>query len=392
MTRRRSLTDRQLAALPRKRKRYILKDPEWPGHYVRVSPEGPIVFCAVARSPIDHKTKYATLGNTAEITIAEARERCREAIKRIRAGLPIVEPRPPQPETVAAVAANYLTRYVERNKLRSAAELRRQVEKYIVPVWGDRPFVDIKRSDIALLLDAIEDKHGPAMADAILGTLRGMANWFAARDDNYNAPFVRNMRRTPPQDRRRDRILTDAEIRAIWKAAAANGQYGAIVRLLLLSAQRYKKIATLCWSDVDEHTGIWTLRTEPREKQNPGRLKLPRVALDIIRAQPRIASSPFVFLYRTNSGYTKTEFDFRCGVADWRLHDLRRTARSLMARAGVQSEVAERVLGHALPTVEGIYNRHTYDAEKALALEKLAQLIQHIVDPPADNIVPLVAS
>ena len=392
MSRRRSLTDRQLAALPRKRKRYILKDPEWPGHYVRVSPEGPIVFCAVARSPIDHKSKYATLGNTAEITIAEARERCREAIKRIRAGLPIIEPRPPAPETVAAVANNWLVRYVDRNKLRSAGELRRQIEKYILPVWGDRPFVDIKRSDIALLLDAVEDKHGPAMADAILSTLRGMANWFAARDDNYNAPFVRNMRRTPPQDRRRDRTLTDAEIRQIWKAAAANGQYGAIVQLLLLTAQRYKKVATLCWSDVDEHTGIWTLRTEAREKQNPGRLKLPQAALDIIRAQPRIASSPFVFLYRTNSGYTKTEFDFRCGVTDWRLHDLRRTARSLMARAGVSSEHAERVLGHAIAGVEGVYNKFEYDREKEIALEKLERLIQRIVDPPADNVVPLVAS
>jgi integrase len=391
MPRRRSLTDRQLAALPRKRKRFILKDPEWPGHYVRVSPEGPIVFCAVARSPVDHKTKYATLGNTAEITIAQARERCREAIKRIRAGLPIVEPRPPQPETVAAVMTNWLTRYVDRNKLRSADELRRQVDKYILTVWGDRPFVDIKRSDIALLLDAIEDKHGPAMADAILSTLRGAANWFAARDDNYNAPFVRNMRRTPPQDRRRDRVLTDAEIRQIWKAAEANGQYGAIIKLLLLTGQRYKKVATLCWSDVDDHTGIWTLRTEPREKQNAGALKLPQVALDIIRAQPRIANSPFVFLYRANSGYTKTEFDFRCGVSDWRLHDLRRTARSLMARAGVQSEHAERVLGHALPTIEGNYNKYGYDPEKALALEKLATLIQHIV-ALVDNVVPLVAS
>jgi integrase len=392
MSRRRNLTDRQLAALPRKRKRYTLKDPEMRGHYVRVPPEGPIVFCGVARSPIDHKSKWATLGNTSEIMLAESRERCREAIKRIRAGLPLVDPRPPQPETVAAVAANWLTRYVERNKLRSAGELRRQVEKYVVPVWGDRPFVDIKRSDIAVLLDSIEDKHGPAMADAILSTLRGMANWFAARDDNYNAPFVRNMRRTPPQDRRRDRVLTDAEIRQVWKAAAANGQYGAIVQLLLLTAQRYQKVATLCWSDVDDRTGTWTLRTEQREKQNPGRLKLPQAALDIIRAQPRIASSPFVFLSRSNSGHAKTEFDFRTGVADWRLHDLRRTSRSLMARAGVQSEIAERVLGHAIAGVEGVYNRHTYDAEKALALEKLAQLVARIVDPPADNVLPLVAS
>jgi integrase len=120
-------------------------------------------------------------------------------------------------------------------------------------------------------------------------------------------------------------------------------------------------------------------------------LKLPQVALAIIRAQPRIANSPFVFLYRANSGYTKTEFDFRCGVTDWRLHDLRRTARSLMARAGVQSEHAERVLGHALPSIEGIYNKYGYDPEKALALEKLATLIAHIV-APVDNVMPLAVS
>jgi integrase len=394
MSRRRSLTEKQLAALPRERKRYILKDPEMRGHYVRVPPDGPIVFCAVARSPLSHKAIFATLGNTSEINIVEARDRCREAIKRIKAGLPVVEPRPPAPETLAAVAANWLTRYVERNKLRTAGELQRQVGKYIVPVLGDRPFVDIKRSDVALFLDAIEDKHGPPMADSILSTLRAIANWYAARDDSYTPPFTRNMRRTPPQNRRRERILNDNEIRKVWQAAEdfKVAQFGAVLRLLLLTGQRLAKVQNLRWDDIDAN-GIWTIRTEPREKTNAGKLRLPRLALDIIEAQPRFVSSPYVFISRTGSnGYSKSAFDEKCNVAEWRLHDLRRTARSLMARAGVQSEIAERVLGHAVPGIEAVYNRHDYLDEKAAALERLAALVGRIVSPPSDNVVPLVAS
>jgi integrase len=394
MSRRPSFTEKQLGALPRKRTRYILKDPEMRGHYIRVPPDGPIVFCAVARSPITHKAIFATLGNTSEINLAEARDRCREAIKRIKAGQPVVEPRPPAPETLAAVAANWLTRYVERNRLRTAPELRRQVGKYIVPVLGDRPFVDIRRSDIALFLDAIEDKHGPPMADSILSTLRAIANWYAARDDTYTPPFVRSMTRTPPQNRRRDRILNDNEIRQVWQAAAdfKIAQFGAVVQLLLLTGQRLAKVQTLRWDDLDA-SGIWTIRTEPREKTNAGKLRLPQRALDIVHAQPLFVSSPYVFVSRTGSnGYSKSAFDEKCNVANWRLHDLRRTARSLMARAGVSSEIAERVLGHAIPGIEAIYNRHDYLDEKADALRKLAALVERIINPPSDNVVPLVAS
>jgi integrase len=73
------------------------------------------------------------------------------------------------------------------------------------------------------------------------------------------------------------------------------------------------------------------------------------------------------------------QFDAKCGVTGWRLHDLRRTARSLMSRAGVQSEYAERVLGHVIPGIEGVYNRHQYTDEKAAVLTKLAALIKQIV-------------
>ncbi len=90
-------------------------------------------------------------------------------------------------------------------------------------------------------------------------------------------------------------------------------------------------------------------------------------------------------------GLLKRGIDKEAGIAPWVIHDLRRTARSLMARAGVRSEIAERVLGHVLPGVEGIYDRHEYHDEKADALAKLAGLIALILDPPAENVVELHA-
>jgi integrase len=321
-----------------------------------------------------------TPGTTADLKIDAARSLAQQTIRRIKEGKPAIEPPKPQPHSVVVIAERWLTRHVEKNKHRRGAESRRIVEKYVLPYWGERAFTDLKRGDIALLLDHIEDKHGAGTADRTLVTLRAIASWHQARDDAYVPPFVRGMSRSPKAARAR--ILSDAELRAVWKAAESSGQFGAIVRLLLLSAQRREKVHSLRWDDVDGD--VWTIRTAEREKGNPGKLKLPPIALDTIRAQPRFVGNPYVFAgqhgaaWHILSGGPKRDFDAKCGVTDWRLHDLRRTARSLMSRAGVQSEHAERVLGHAIGGVEGIYNRHNYDVEKADALTKLAALIHRI--------------
>src|SRR5262249_15637847 len=146
----------------------------------------------------------------------------------------------------------------------------------------------------------------------------------------------------------------------------------------------------------------WTIRTEAREKGNAGVLKLPQMARDIIDAQSEIDGNPFVFAgslqgRRLKSGMKPTEppafnsFSEQKDELDaklppkmpaWTLHDLRRTARSLFSRAGVNRDIAERTLGHVIPGVEGVYDRHSYTDEKANALEKLAKLLHGIVNPP----------
>jgi integrase len=159
------------------------------------------------------------------------------------------------------------------------------------------------------------------------------------------------MRRTDPRARARARILDDEEIRAVWNGAEANGVFGAYIRLALLTAQRREKVAAMRWEDIGID-GEWRILAADREKGTAGALVLPEIALDIIKAQPRFASNPYVLAGRDGghiSGQSKrkAQFGAKVPIAPWVFHDLRRTARSLMSRAGVRPDVAERVMGHA---------------------------------------------
>ena len=393
--RRKSLTDNMVAELPRRPKRYFHPDPELPMHGVRIMPSGPRSFYVVVRDPFG-KQRWVRIGGTAELKIEQARDKAREVIRRIREGKSAFEPPPVKPDSVEDVVTTWLKRHVEAKGLRSGGEVRRILGRHILPVWRNRPFAEIKRSEIAHLLDAVEDKHGAWVADTVLTTLRSVATWYATRHDSYVPPFVKGMRRVKVMDRKRDRTLSDDELRAVWHAAEAAGTFGALVRLLLLTAQRRDKVATIKWSDLSPD-GVWTIATEKGEKGNPGSLKLAQPALDIICAQPHLTNNPYVLAAARGDGALngfnkrKARLDDVSGVTGWTLHDLRRTARSLMSRAKVPTENAEMVLGHARPVIVDTYDQHQYDEEKSDALQRLSALIEQIINPPADNVVPFTA-
>jgi integrase len=320
MKRRRGLTDRQIAALPRRAKRYAISDPEQRSLFLRVpAGDGPIVYTVIVKQK--GRQKWEAIGTTDDMTIEQARERARAALKRIKSG----EPPPKPPQSVAVTAQNWLSRHVDKNKLRTARELRRIVDTYITPHIGDADFASLRRSDIVAFLDVIEDKHGPATADAVLSTLRSIASWVQRRSDDYTPPFARGMRRVPKHQHQRSRVLSDDELRLVWRAAENARTLGVIIRLLLLTCQRLAKVREMRWADISTDS-IWSIPQEPGEKGNGGRLRLPPAALQIINVQPRFASSPFVFPHRPTDR-TKKNFEARCGVTSWRLHDLRRTSR-----------------------------------------------------------------
>src|SRR5262245_7889832 len=386
---RRNMTDKGVAALRARAQRYAVTDPELRGHWIRVQPTGAKSFWAVTRNP-DGKQIWTFVGPADAMTIKAAREQARTILTRVRSGLPAIEPKA---ETFAAVVENWRKRHVEANALRSAREINRLLDVHVLPAWKDREFTTIRRSDVAALLDGVEDRPSARQADYVLNVVRSIMNWFAIRHDDYNPPIVRGMKRQKAASRAR--VLNDDEIRQVWKAAEANGTFGAIVRTCLLTAQRSRKVAGMKWSDFNDEAGEWSGPQEPREKDTGGILVLPEIALAIVRDQGQIGDNPHVFAGRGDGPYKgfsagKVAIDAELpGMKAWTIHDLRRTARSLLSRAGVSSEHAERVMGHAIGGVEGIYDRHHYRDEKADALRRLAGLIDAIVHPRSADVVPM---
>jgi integrase len=260
------------------------------------------------------------------------------------------------------------------------------------PGLGARPVASIRRGDIVRLLDSIEAENGPVMADAILSTISKVLRDHARRTDDYVPVIVPGMRRSSTKERARDRILTEAEIRALWKATDRQDPFALLCRFLLLTAARREEACRMPWSEIDGGT-TWTLpATRNKTKQVLVR-PLSKAAQEVLASVTSIAGSTYVFT--TSGNYPlgsiarrKRELDEASGVTGWTVHDLRRTARSLLAKAGVPEEHAERCLGHAVTGVKGTYNRHDYQAEMLVAYEKLATLIEHITNPQP-NVIPL---
>jgi integrase len=389
---RRSLSDKGVGSLKPRSQRYAYPDPELRGHYIRVQPSGAKAYTAVARGP-NGKQIWATIGPVELMEIDQARAKARQAITRIREGLPAIEAPPDQPSSFKSIAEQWLDRHVRRNALRSEKESTRLLNVHIFPQWKGRQFLSIKRSDIAELLDHVQDDHGARQADYCLNVIRSIMNWYATRSD-YTPPIVRNMRRQSAKAQARARILSDDEIRLIWKQAEANGVFGGVLRVCLLTAQRSRKVSNMKWSDISVD-GEWTIPKEPREKDTAGSLVLPELAIAIIRQQPRLASNEFVFSGRGAGPYrgwsqAKTNFDSKLpGLKAWVIHDVRRTSRSLLSRCNIRPDISERIMGHAVgSSVEQTYDRHSYRNEKADALKRLAALIDSIVNP-RDNVLPM---
>jgi integrase len=254
-----------------------------------------------------------------------------------------------------------------------------------------REFTSINRGDVSKLLDKIVESSGPVAADAALSVITKMTRWYATRHGDYTSPIVQGMRRSNPKERQGKRILSDDELRMVWKAAEAHGMFGAFIRQALLKGQRREKIATMKWEHIDGN--LWTIPAAPREKGNAGELVLPEDAVAILATIPRFANSPYVFTGGRShfGGFTaaKQQFDAKVPIAPWKIHDLRRTARSLMAAAGGLPHIAELTLGHVQKGITAVYDLHPYRGEKADTLLRLAHKIRDIVTPPPANVRPI---
>jgi integrase len=378
------------------------------GFGVRVTASGARAFILNYR--LRGREHRFTIGAWPDWSALKAVREARSLRQRVDRGEDPLMDRAPIPATksISDVIDDFMTRYV-RNKerpLRSADQIQSAFDRLVKPRIGKIGVYELRRSRVAEMLDKVEDEAGPVQADRVRAYLRKALSWYSERDDdfNLNAAFVRVGARANPKERARTRVLSDDELRTIWPLLGEAGTFGALLKTLLLTAQRRDEVATMIWQEIDRD-GIWTIPAERYKTKRSNHVPLSIGARAVIEAQPKIDGCDYVFPSRTNtpfSGFGKPKARLDKAVQlylqkqtkngaevkplpNWTLHDLRRTAKTLMARAGVRPDISERVLGHVIAGVEGTYDRHSYADEKRDALEKLAAMIERILNPLPTN-------
>jgi integrase len=372
----------------------IIADSEIKGFVARRRPSGAVSYGFRYRNQAG-KQRWLALGLHGRITPDEARGLAKRAAGDVAHG------RDPQGERTGARAAaavtvnkvldGYLIRSIGARKLRSAPEISSIFDRLVRPRLGEKSIYTLTRTDVLDLLDQVEDERGPVMADKTLDYVRAAFAWQAVRDPDFNPPIVRGMARTKTSERARSRVLDDQEIRDLWAALEEMPKpYAAFLRTLLLTGQRRDELRRAQWSEISGD--VWTI---PSSRYKGKRDHIVPVT-PAIAAQLAARRTGFIFsrgdgrnplgALSTLKHRLEAKLTARRGdkpIADWRLHDLRRTARTLLSRAGVPADIAERVIGHAMPGVRGTYDRFAYVDEKRDALEKLAALVERILHPDA---------
>ena len=289
-------------------------------------------------------------------------------------------------DTLAAIAAEYLRR--EGPRLRTIDQREADL-KLVTDALGRLPVADIKRSQYTHVFDGIANK-GPVRADRVVSALRTLLKWHSKRTDNFISPLVSGrLYSASTSERARERTLTDDELRAVWLAAEQDKTpFGPYVRFLLLTATRRNEAGGLRRGELLADGSTWLIPAARYKNGKDHVVPLSAAAQAIIAAVP--AGEHVFGGVRPLSGFNdrKQALDKVCGVSGWRLHDLRRTSRTLLSRAGISADHAERCLGHVIGGVRGVYDRFEYLDEKRHAFEALSAQIERIVHP-TDNVVPL---
>ena len=275
-----ALTEKKIEALKWTGKHKHVRDGMVPGLFVQVRASKKL-FVVSARDR-SGKQLWRTVGTVGGMTLETARKQAMAMRQAITGATDDTGP-----QTFHSVSRMSLRRHVVAKKLHTADEIERTLRNHL-SVRDERPFESITRRDVATLLDKIEDTAGPAAADKTLATVSRICGWHQTRHDHYTSPVVRGIKRG--KSKPRDRMLTDDEIRKLWKVTGElpdadlgySHPYYSMIRMLLVTAQRREKVMTMRWSDIED--GIWTVPHEDGQKGVGGRLALPAMAISELRA------------------------------------------------------------------------------------------------------------
>ena len=348
------------------------------GLALRVSPTGGKSWVLLYRQ--GRRLRRWTLGRYPTLSLADARDRARAGLRAVAAGDdPAHEKRRRRDAlTVAVLAERYLVEYAQPRK-RSWKEDRRLLAHEVLPAWRHQAARDIQRADARALIHTVAARGSPIAANRLRALLHTVFAFAVAQDIVEANPITHVPR--PGVERRRDRVLTADEIRTFWAGLDDDAPVmAAALRVRFVTAQRGGEIHDLLWRDLDLATRWWTIPAERSKNGLPHRVPLTALALDLIAALPVPDPEGYVFA-GARGKRQRSQAIARLGLDDFRGHDLRRTAASHMASAGVSRLVIGKILNHAEPSVTAVYDRHSYDAEKRAALETWATALMAIVQP-----------
>ncbi len=390
----------------------LIADTQVQGFVVRCLPSGVITYGFRYRQKGGGKRRWMGLGLHGQITPDQARTIAQRYAGNVAEGRdPLAEQVEARnkalgAQTVSDVLDSFIKKYARPKGLRSTDDTESLFDRLVKPKIGALSVHELRKSHLVDMLDKVTKSSGPSLADRILSHTRRALNWYEANssDDTFRVPVVRGMAKTSPRERARKRVLTADELREISSALPSiNPVFAGIVRVLMYSAQRRDEIARMRWNEIEGKRLV-----VPSERYKTGRdhvVPITDKLKELIEAQPRREKCQFVFTTNGKtpfSGFSKCKKALDRAIAQarkqqgieelmpsWRLHDLRRTARTLMSQAGVSNDVAERVLGHAMETVRGTYDRYAYEPQKRDALEKLGSAIDRILMPTRSNVVAL---
>jgi integrase len=350
------------------------------GFALVVQPTGTKKYVIQYRLPGSRRSKRKTIGSAQRLDLGVARARAKELLAAVDLGKDPLK----SVMTFRSLADAYFKR--EGDKLRTTEQRLSVLERLVHPHIGDTAVENIKRSDIIAMLDHVEDNNGSGAATNALRFVRRILSWHEARSDDFRSPITKSMNRA--SGTARERVLTDDEIRRLWVSDVP--LWSDFARLLLLTAARRTELAEMEWSEVKD--GVWTIPAERIKGEREFTPPLSRAAQKILASIPTLDGCDYVFTtdgIGPITGYTagKAKLDTASGVTAWTFHDLRRTARTLLSRAGVDSDTSERCLGHVIGGVRGIYDRHKYQEEMRVAFERLATMVDQILDPTKGKVV-----
>ncbi len=409
-----ALTPVSIANLKARLQRYEVSDPGCAGLRVVVFPSKRKSF--ILRFRYRGLQRKLTLGPVAAgggepeaapeldtpLSLAAARELATKALRQAKSGSDPAAAKQRQrqeqlaaeSDTLQAIAEEYLRR--EGPRLRTVGQRCSDLELLCASALGRLPVAEIKRGQFTRVLDHIADHNGPVRADRVLSAVKTLLAWHAERSD-YVTVLGRGGRRTSIAERARSRVLNDAELKAVVETAEQrkDDSFAAFVLFVLYTATRRGEAAGLQKrGELSDDGRTWVIPAARYKSKRDTLVPLSEAAQRVIAAQP--VRGDFVFSpdgSRPLGGFAdrKAEFDKLCGVENYTIHDLRRTSRTLLSRAGISADIAEMCLGHALTGVRGTYDRHAYEAEKRHAFEALAAQIERIVRPPEPVIADLAA-